>query len=126
MSEQRRAQASLVRTFSIEAAHRLIAVNPDHKCARIHGHSFQIEIEVTGPIDPDKGWVMDYAEIKSAWHPLFEALDHRYLNEVGGLENPTSENLAIWIWNRLQERLDGLSAVTVMETCTARATYRGA
>lgn len=116
---------TLVRRFQFEAAHRLPKVPVDHKCYRLHGHSYRVEIEVTGPIDPDTGWFIDYADLKQAWTPLRQALDHSCLNEVEGLENPTSENLAVWIWQHMVDRLPGLSAVTIMETCSARAIYRG-
>jgi len=97
-----------------------------HKCCRLHGHSFQAEIVVTGEADPELGWLMDYADISDAFKPLWEQLDHRYLNEVPGLENPTSENVAVWIWDRLKPRLPLLTEVVVAETCTARCVYRGA
>ena len=115
----------LRKTFQIEAAHRLPAVPPEHKCARLHGHSFLIEIAVEGPVDPTYGWVMDFADIKSAFRTTFEALDHRYLNDISGLENPTSENLACWIWDRLKPTLPWLTEVSVAETCTSQCCYRG-
>ncbi|GAP64893.1 6-pyruvoyltetrahydropterin synthase [Mizugakiibacter sediminis] len=115
----------IFKVFHIEAAHRLPHVPPGHKCARLHGHSFRIEIHVGGEPDPRLGWVMDFGDIKAAFAPLFEALDHRYLNDVPGLENPTSEQLARWVWERLKPALPGLSAVVVHETCTAGARYAG-
>jgi 6-pyruvoyltetrahydropterin/6-carboxytetrahydropterin synthase len=96
-----------------------------HKCARLHGHSFAIVIRVRGPLDPSLGWVMDFADIKGAFQPLYDQLDHHYLNEIPGLENPTSEVLAVWIWDRLASALPGLSAVVVRETCTSGCEYRG-
>jgi 6-pyruvoyltetrahydropterin/6-carboxytetrahydropterin synthase len=87
--------------------------------------TFQAEIAVAGECDERLGWLMDYADITSAFKPLWEQLDHRYLNEVPGLENPTSENIARWIWERLQPRLPLLTEVVVAETCTARCVYRG-
>lgn len=115
----------IFKVFHIEAAHRLPNVPPGHKCARLHGHSFRIEVHVSGDIDPMTGWVMDYAEIKAAFAPLFDRLDHHYLNEVEGLDNPTSERLAAWVWARLKPVLPGLSEVAVHETCTAGCRYRG-
>lgn len=115
----------LVKDFWFEAAHRLPRVPEDHKCARLHGHSFHIEIEVAGEADPEMGWLIDYADIKAAYAPLHDQLDHRYLNEIEGLENPTSEVLAEWIWNRLSPSLPSLSRVTVHETCTSRCVYEG-
>lgn len=115
----------LRRTFQFEAAHRLPRVAPDHKCARLHGHSFVVEVVVEGEVDPQLGWVMDYADIKAAFKPLYLMLDHNYLNEIPGLENPTSELLARWIWDRLNPRLPLLTEIVVAETCTARCVYRG-
>lgn len=113
------------RVFQIEAAHHLPNVPADHKCARLHGHSFRIEVHVSGPVGDQSGWVMDFADIKRAFQPLFQQLDHRYLNEIEGLENPTSENLARWIWQHLNPGLPGLSAVVVQETCNAGCRYAG-
>src|SRR5262245_32313103 len=110
--------------FIFEAAHRLPNVAPGHKCARLHGHSFRVELHVSGDVDPHLGWVIDFAEIKLAFEPLYEQLDHHYLNEVAGLENPTSENLAAWIWHRLAGSLP-LSKVVVRETCTSGCVYKG-
>ena len=115
----------IFKQFTIEAAHRLPHVPEGHKCGRLHGHSFHIEIRVTGELDPTTGWVMDFADIKAAFAPLFEQLDHNYLNDVEGLENPTSEQLARWIWQHLAPRLPGLSQVVVRETCTSGAVYQG-
>lgn len=115
----------IFKVFTIEAAHRLPNVPAGHKCARLHGHSFRIEIHVEGSVDPATGWVMDFADIKSAFAPLFAQLDHHYLNEVDGLENPTSENLARWIWQQLKPRLPELCRVVVHETCTSGASYTG-
>lgn len=116
----------LRRTFQFEAAHRLPHVPTGHKCARLHGHSFQVEIVVDGPVDQKMGWVMDYADIKAAFAPLQQRLDHHYLNEIPGLENPTSERIAEWIWSELQPALPLLTEIVVAETCTARCVYRGA
>jgi 6-pyruvoyltetrahydropterin/6-carboxytetrahydropterin synthase len=115
----------LFKQFSIEAAHWLPHVPPGHKCRRMHGHSFQIEVHVSGPVDAELGWVMDFAEIKTAFKPIEEQLDHYCLNEIAGLENPTSENLASWIWTRLKPELPLLSAIVIRETCTSGCIYRG-
>ena len=115
----------LVKDFRFEAAHRLPRVDPDHKCARLHGHSFRVDVEVAGEVDPARGWLIDYADIKAAFAPLHDQLDHRYLNEIEGLENPTSEALAAWIYDRLRPRLPRLSRITVHETCTSRCIYEG-
>ncbi len=115
----------IYKAFTIEAAHRLPHVPAEHKCARLHGHSFRVTVFVDGPIDAQMGWVIDFADIKSAFQPLFDRLDHHYLNEIEGLENPTSENLARWIWDRLQPALPSLCKVIVAETCTSGCIYRG-
>ncbi len=115
----------LVKEFTFEAAHLLPRLPKGHKCRRLHGHSFRVEVHVEGESDPKLGWLVDYADIAKAFAPLYEKLDHYYLNQVKGLENPTSENLARWIWVRLKPKLSLLSAVVVQETCTARAIYRG-
>lgn len=115
----------LRKTFHLESAHRLPRVPQGHKCGRIHGHSFAVEVAIDGPVDPHMGWVLDYAEIKAAFQPVHDALDHHFLNEVPGLENPTSENLARWIWDRLKPVLPQLSEVVIAETCTSRCVYRG-
>lgn len=114
----------LRKTFQFEAAHLLPRLPESHKCRRLHGHSFQAEVVVAGPCDPTLGWVMDYADVSAAFKPLWEMLDHSYLNEIPGLENPTSENIAVWIWERLKPRLPNLKEIVVAETCTARCVYR--
>ena len=118
-------RVELRKTFQFEAAHLLPKLPRAHKCRRLHGHSFKAEIVVTGEADLRLGWVMDYADISAAFKPLWEQLDHRYLNEVRGLENLTSENVAVWIWERLKPSLPQLTEVVVAETCTARCVYRG-
>ena len=111
--------------FRFEAAHRLPQVPPGHKCERLHGHSFKIELSIAGPVDPKTGWFIDFGVVNDAWKPLHDKLDHNYLNEVEGLENPTSENLAKWIWDHLKDALPSLVRVTVFETCDARCEYEG-
>ena len=115
----------LYKEFRFEAAHRLPNVPEGHQCARLHGHSFRVELHVSGPVDEYLGWVIDFADIKSAFKPILDRLDHYYLNEIEGLENPTSENIAIWIWRQLKPRLDPLSKVVVCETCTCGCSYSG-
>ena len=116
----------IFKVFTLEAAHRLPNVPEGHKCSRLHGHSFRVELHVEGPVDARTGWVMDFADIKSAFAPLYDQLDHHYLNDIEGLENPTSENLARWIFRRLRPALPGLDQVVVHETCTSGASYRAA
>jgi 6-pyruvoyltetrahydropterin/6-carboxytetrahydropterin synthase len=117
--------AEIFREFTFEAAHRLPNVPPGHKCARLHGHSYRVEVHVRGPVGDETGWVRDFGDIKSAFKPLEDQLDHYYLNEIEGLGNPTSEVLAKWIWDRLVPTLSDLCAVHVRETCTSGCIYRG-
>ena len=100
-------------------------VPEQHKCRRLHGHSFRIAVHVEGDIAAESGWVMDFADISKAFQPIFEILDHRYLNDIEGLENPTSENIARWIWDKLEGKLPGLAAVQIKETCTSGCIYDG-
>jgi 6-pyruvoyltetrahydropterin/6-carboxytetrahydropterin synthase len=115
----------LVKDFRFEAAHFLPQVPEGHKCRRIHGHSFRGEVAVRGPIDPTIGWVMDFADLKRAIDPVITDVDHYLLNEVEGLDNPTSELLAIWIWRRLAPVVPNLYRITIEETCTSRCHYYG-
>ena len=115
----------IFKEFSFEAAHRLPHVAPDHKCYRLHGHSFRVSVHLTGRVDREAGWVRDFQDISCAMAPLLEVLDHHYLNEVDGLENPTSEVLARWIWEHLTSQLPEMSHVIVKETCNSGCVYRG-
>lgn len=115
----------LVKEFRFEAAHRLPKVPAGHKCSRLHGHSFKVELTVAGPVGPESGWFIDFDSIDAIWQPLHAQLDHHYLNEVPGLENPTSEILAKWIWDRTKTKLPSLAQITVFETCDARCEYAG-
>lgn len=113
------------REFGFESAHSLPNVPEDHKCRRVHGHSFRVVVRVEGPVGADTGWVMDFADLADAVRPTIDALDHRYLNDLDGLENPTSEHIAMWIWHRVVGALPGLTSIEVRETCTSACTYRG-
>lgn len=115
----------LVKDFRFEAAHFLPNVPSGHKCRRMHGHSFRGELAVRGPIDPRTGWVMDFADLRQILEPVVGRLDHYVLNEIPGLENPTSEMLAVWIWKELKPSLPVLYRVTIEETCTSRCHYFG-
>ena len=115
----------IFKEFTFEAAHRLPNVPEKHKCHRLHGHSFRVRIYVEGNLDPKLGWIMDFADIKKAVKPVIDQLDHYYLNEIEGLENPTSEVLAKWIWARLEPALPAISRVEVGETCTSGCLYEG-
>jgi len=115
----------IYKEFTFEAAHRLPHVPEGHKCGRLHGHSYRVTLAVEGEPGERSGWVVDFSEISAAFAPLKERLDHYYLNEIEGLENPTSEILAQWIWQRIQPLLPGLCRVSISETCTTGCDYRG-
>jgi len=119
------APMDIFKIFTIEAAHRLPNVPSGHKCAQLHGHSFRVEIHVAGDLDPQTGWVMDFADMKAVFQPIYDRLDHHYLNDIPGLENPTSEMLAQWIWRQLKSGLPLLAEIVVHETCTSGCRYRG-
>lgn len=115
----------IFKEFTFEAAHRLPNLPAEHKCSRLHGHSFRAEIHVSGPVDPRLGWVQDFGDIKAVFKPYYEMLDHNYLNEIEGLENPTSEVIARWIWQKVRSQLPLLSKVVIRETCTCGCIYTG-
>jgi 6-pyruvoyltetrahydropterin/6-carboxytetrahydropterin synthase len=115
----------IFKAFRIEAAHRLPNVPAEHKCARLHGHSFVIGVYVAGEVAAGTGWVRDVADLGAAMQDVLETLDHRYLNDIAGLENPTSEVLALWVWDKLHPRLPDLSRIVIHETCTSGCEYCG-
>jgi len=115
----------IYKEFTFEAAHLLPHVPAGHKCGRLHGHSFYVRIYVSDTLDPYTGWIMDFADLKTAFKPIYDRLDHYYLNDIPGLENPTSENLAVWIWNELKPQLLQLSKIEIKETCTSGCIYTG-
>lgn len=116
----------IFKEFTFEAAHRLPKLPPEHKCSRLHGHSYRVEVWLRGSIDSEKGWLVDFGDVKNAFKSTFDLLDHSYLNEVEGLHNPTAENLAQWIWKRIYPSFPNhLSKIVVRETCTAGTVYAG-
>lgn len=115
----------IFKVFTVDVAHRLPNVPPGHKCSKMHGHTFRIEVRVKGTVQPKTGWVMDFADIASAFSPVYDELDHKCLNDIEGLENPTSENLALWIWRRLKPSLPGISAIVVQESPESGCIYEG-
>ncbi len=115
----------LVKSFDFEAAHWLPCFPEGHKCRRMHGHSFKVDVIVEGEVPAEKGYLVDYGDIKRAIEPIKARLDHYVLNEIEGLENPTSEMIAGWVFDRLKDALPILSEVVVHETCTSRCHYRG-
>jgi 6-pyruvoyltetrahydropterin/6-carboxytetrahydropterin synthase len=115
----------IFKVFKVSCAHRLPNVPAHHKCAKVHGHTFRIEVHIGGPVDPRMGWILEFADIVEAFRPLQEHLDHKYLNEIEGLENPTSENLARWIWKSLRPSLPGLCRVVVQESPESGCIFTG-
>lgn len=118
-------QVELCREYRFEAAHRLPKVPPGHRCARLHGHSYKLEICISGATDAESGWLLDFYDLDRAVQPIVDALDHQMLNDLEGLENPTCERLCSWIWQRLAPGLLQLDSITVWETLDSRCTYRG-
>ena len=115
----------IFKVFTFEAAHRLPNVPDGHKCGRLHGHSFRVELHLSGELDPHLAWVMDFADVKAAFKPILDQLDHHYLNDIPGLDNPTSERISVWIWEQAKPLLPLLSQGVVPEPCTAGSRYRG-
>lgn len=115
----------LEKDFRFEAAHYLPNLPPEHKCRRMHGHSFRGQVVVRGEVDDRTGWLIDFGDLKRIIAPVVDQLDHNLLNEIAGLQNPTSENLAIWIWTRIKPELPILVRITIEETCTSRCHYYG-
>ncbi len=118
-------KVELVRSFHFSAAHALSRVPEGHKCKGTHGHNFVVEIAVRGDVDPRTGWLLDFGDLKQIVEPVIARLDHQLLNEIPGLENPTSEMLAVWMWNQLADSLPGLARVTISETPWSRCSYHG-
>src|SRR5579863_6562952 len=116
---------NIFKAFTIEAAHRLPNLPATHKCSRLHGHSFRIRLYLKGSVNPKEGWIIDFWEIDRVFQPVFDLIDHNYLNEIEGLENPTSEVLAGWIWHKVAPLLPSLSRVMTFETCTSGCEYTG-
>src|ERR1039457_3421049 len=113
----------IFKDFQFEAAHCLPRAPEGHKCRRLHGHSYRVRVHVQGSVATETGWVMDFADIGAAFHAIHVCLDHRYLNEIPGLDNPTCEAIATWIWDRLKPTLPSLTRITIHETCTAGCSY---
>ncbi|MBK8556962.1 MAG: 6-carboxytetrahydropterin synthase QueD [Lewinellaceae bacterium] len=115
----------LFKEFTFDSAHSLPFVPETHKCRRVHGHTYRIRVVVEGPLDPVLGWVKDFADVKKLTGPIKEQLDHHYLNDIEGLENPTAENLAIWIYNKMKPELPELKEIWIWETPESGCIYRG-
>ncbi|WP_400766982.1 6-carboxytetrahydropterin synthase QueD [Methylosinus sporium] len=115
----------ITQAFTFEAAHRLPNVPTTHRCHNMHGHSYRVELRVEGPVDRESGFVIDFFDVEAVFAPLLVQLDHHYLNEIEELSNPTAENIAEWIWNRVKPHLPQIVAVVVYETPNCWAEYNG-
>jgi 6-pyruvoyltetrahydropterin/6-carboxytetrahydropterin synthase len=115
----------ITQAFTFEAAHRLPNVPETHRCHRMHGHSYRVELQLEGPVDPQSGFVVDFFDVEAAFGPLLQRLDHYCLNDIEALENPTAENIAVWIWDRVKPVLPQTSSVKVFETPDCWAEYEG-
>jgi 6-pyruvoyltetrahydropterin/6-carboxytetrahydropterin synthase len=113
----------ITQAFTFEAAHHLPHVPDTHRCRRLHGHSYRVELTIAGEVDPHTGFVVDFFDVEAAFHPILAQLDHYLLNDVAGLENPTAENIAVWIFRRVKPALPRLAAVKVFETPMCWADY---
>lgn len=118
-------QVRLSKSFTFEAAHFLPTFPEGHKCRRLHGHSFKFDVIVAGNVDPAKGYLIDYGDIKNATHPIVQQLDHYLLNDIPGLSNPTSEMISHWLYHKLKPLLPDLASIIVYETCTSSCQYNG-
>lgn len=115
----------LFKQFSFDSAHFLPHVPPDHKCRNVHGHTYHLKLFIEGTPDPEMGWVIDFADLKQLVDPVVKKLDHQLLNDIPGLENPTCERIAIWIWNAIKPALPALSRIELNETPTSGVVYEG-
>lgn len=115
----------IFKDFTFDSAHFLPNVPEDHKCRRMHGHTYRLRLYVKGELDPTLGWVMDFADIKAAWKTIEDRLDHHCLNDIPGLENPTAEHIAAWIWERLRPQLPLLHKLELWESPTAGVVFEG-
>lgn len=118
-------RAEIIQDFTFEAAHFLPRVPEGHPCRRVHGHSYRVRIHVEGMVSEATGWVMDFHDLDAVVQPALDRLDHRLLNEVPGLDNPTAELIAGWLWRELFKKLPGLCEVEVWETPGSCAVVRG-
>ncbi len=115
----------IFKTFTFDSAHFLPNVPDGHKCKAIHGHTYRMIVYIEGSLDQEIGWVADFADIKKAIEPIVKMVDHKLLNELPGLENPTCEKIAIWLWNKIKEKIPALVKIELHETPTSGVIYTG-
>lgn len=116
---------TIFKQFTFDSAHFLSKVPDTHKCKQIHGHTYRLVIYLDGPLHSDLGWVMDFGVVKQVVSPVIDILDHRLLNDIPGLENPTCELVAKWIWDQIKPGLPLLSKIELHETPTSGVVYSG-
>jgi 6-pyruvoyltetrahydropterin/6-carboxytetrahydropterin synthase len=115
----------IFKQFTFDSAHFLPNVPAGHKCREMHGHTYRLVVYIEGELDPTVGWVMDFAELKRVIGPVVKAVDHKLLNDIPGLENPTCERIAIWIWDRIKPEIPLLKKIELHETPTSGVVYDG-
>lgn len=115
----------LYKEFTFDSAHFLPYVPEGHKCKEMHGHTYRLRVWLEGKPDARLGWIIDFAELKKIVKPVVGALDHKCMNNVPGLENPTCELIAVWIWDQLKPLLPALKRIELHETPTSGVIYEG-
>jgi len=115
----------IYKEFSFDSAHFLPNVPEGHKCKNMHGHTYRLRVFIKGALDPQLGWIMDFKELKDILSPVIDQLDHRLINDIPGLQNPTAENITVWIWKQIQPMLPQLSKIELYETPTTGVIYSG-
>ena len=115
----------IFKKFTFDSAHSLSYVPDGHKCKEVHGHTYHLTLFIEGDLDPELGWVMDFADMKRVVKPVVDAIDHKYLNDIEGLENPTCEIVAKWIWDKIKQDLPLLKKIQLNETPTSGVVYEG-
>jgi 6-pyruvoyltetrahydropterin/6-carboxytetrahydropterin synthase len=115
----------IFKEFSFDSAHYLPNVPLTHKCREMHGHTYRLTVFLEGRPNMETGWIIDFADLKKIVNKTLAIIDHKCLNTVTGLENPTCEMLAIWIWDRLKKELPILSEIQLYETITSGVVYSG-
>ena len=111
--------------FDFAAARYLPNLSASHRCHRLHGHTFHVELTIRGEVGRDTGWIVDFDDVDRIIGELKDDLDHRQLNDIPGLENPTTERVAEWLWARIVARFAGLYRVTVQEHPSRGVSYYG-
>jgi 6-pyruvoyltetrahydropterin/6-carboxytetrahydropterin synthase len=116
---------TIFRQFTFDSAHFLPMVPEGHKCRQIHGHTYRLTVFLEGPIDEKLGWVADFAGIKQSINSVLDLIDHKMLNNIEGLENPTCELLAVWLWDKIKISIPYLQRIELHETPTSGVIYEG-